>query len=452
MLNISANSINKQIDQSEHEALNRVNRLTTGNAFKKTMIAFLIGGFVIVCLPWTQNIRSNGNVTTLKPDQRPQTVNSVIAGRIERWFVKEGDYVSKGDTILFISEVKDAYFDPQLLSRTDDQVKAKEFSVDSYKEKVKALNNQVAALEQTAKLKLQQTQNKFKQAQLKVKSDSIDLKAAELNAEIGEKQFERLEQLYDDGLKSLTDLENRKNKMREAQAKLISAENKLLTSKNELINAQVELLSIRAEYEKQIAGAKSEKFTALSSQYDAEISVTKLRNEYTNYEMRNNLHYVLAPQSGYITKAIQVGIGETFKEGSSIISIMPSDYSLAVQLYVNPIDLPLIEKGQEVRIQFDGWPAIVFSGWPNTSYGTYGGLVFAIDKFISPNGKFRVLVKPDEEEYEWPEALRVGGGTNNMMLLKEVPIWYELWRQINGFPPDFYKSSIYDLNIQNKSS
>lgn len=452
MLNISANSINKHIDQNSHEAFKKVNQLDTGNAFKKTMIVFFMIGIVVLCLPWTQNIRSNGNVTTLKPNQRPQTVHSVIAGRIEKWFVKEGDYVNKGDTILFISEVKDAYFDPNLLSRTDDQVKAKEFSVASYKEKVIALNNQVSALQQTAKLKLQQTQNKYKQAQLKVKSDSIDLKAAELNAEIGDKQFERLKQLYNDGLKSLTDLENRKNKMREAQAKLISAENKLLTSKNELINAQVELLSVKAEYEKEIAKAKSEKYTALSSQYDAEISATKLRNEYTNYEMRNNLHYVLAPQNGYITKAIQVGLGETFKEGSPIISIMPSEYSLAVELYINPIDLPLVDIGQEVRIQFDGWPAIVFSGWPNTSYGTYGGTVFAIDKFISENGKFRVLVKPDKEDYGWPEALRVGGGTNIMMLLKEVPIWYELWRQINGFPPDFYKSSINDLTIQKKSS
>jgi hypothetical protein len=23
-------------------------------------------------------------------------------------------------------------------------------------------------------------------------------------------------------------------------------------------------------------------------------------------------------------------------------------------------------------------------------------------------------------------------------LLKEVQIWYEIWRQLNGFPPDFY--------------
>ena len=120
---------------------------------------------------------------------------------------------------------------------------------------------------------------------------------------------------------------------------------------------------------------------------------------------------------------------------------MPSQYDLAVEMYVRPIDLPLVEKGQNVRIQFDGWPAVVFSGWPNTSYGTYGGNVVAIDNFMSKNGMYRLLVSPDKEDHAWPEALRVGAGTNSMMLLSDVPIWYELWRNINGFPPDYYKET-----------
>ncbi len=70
---------------------------------------------------------------------------------------------------------------------------------------------------------------------------------------------------------------------------------------------------------------------------------------------------------------------------------------------------PLVHKGEKVRIQFDGWPAIVFSGWPNTSYGTYGGTVFAIDNFISDNGKYRVLVAPDTSDHKWPTGIRVGG-------------------------------------------
>lgn len=441
MLNISKNSITGNIDRKKYSALDRAESKTSGKVLLKWLSIFFFIFLLVMFLPWTQNIRAGGNMTTLRPDQRPQTIHSIIAGRIESWHVKEGDYVSKGDTILFISEIKDEYFDPNLLSRTEEQIESKEFAVNSYMEKVKALDNQIDALAQTSRLKLKQTKNKLKQAHLKVISDSTDYLASKINFKITEDQYKRLEKLYTDGLKSLTDLENRKNKMQEAQAKMISSENKLLTTRNEVINAEVENLSIQAQYRDDISKAESDKYTALSAMYDAEAVVTKLQNQYMNYSVRSNLYYITAPQNGYITKAIQSGIGETIKEGASIISIMPADYTLAVELYVRPIDLPLVEKGQHVRIQFDGWPAIVFSGWPNTSYGTYGGTVFAIDNFIGDNGMFRVLVSPDTEDHEWPKALRVGGGTKNMMLLKEVPIWYELWRQINGFPPDYYKTA-----------
>ena len=412
---------------------------TSSKVLRKVLFIFFGVAFLFMFVPWTQNVRAPGNVTTLQPGQRPQTVHSVIGGRIEKWFVQEGDYVSKGDTILFISEVKDEYFDPQLLGRTQDQVKAKEMSVNAYMEKVKALENQIEALLQTADLKLQQARNNFKQSQLQVVADSMDYQAYKVNFEIAKIQLERFQNLYDNGLKSLTDLENKKNSLQKAQAELIAGENKLLTSRNKQINAEVELISIQAQYRDDIAKAQSQKYTALSSRYDAEATVTKLQNQYMNYSVRTGLYYIRAAQNGYITKAIQSGIGETVKEGTPIVSIMPSDYQLAVAMYIKPIDLPLLEKGAPVRVQFDGWPAIVFSGWPNTSYGTYGGLVFAIDNFISENGKYRVLVAPDPEDHEWPNALRVGAGSSNMLLLKDVPIWYELWRQINGFPPDYYK-------------
>jgi hypothetical protein len=260
------------------------------------------------------------------------------------------------------------------------------------------------------------------------------------NYEIAELQYKRLENLYEQGLKSLTDLEKRKLTLQKSLAEKISKENKLLTSKNKVLNAKVELTSIAAQYRDDIAKAESEKYTAMSNMYDAEAVVTKLQNQYMNYSVRSGMYYITAPQNGFITKAIQSGLGETIKEGESIVSIMPSNYDLAVEMYVRPIDLPLIQKGQDVRIQFDGWPAVVFSGWPNTSYGTYGGNVLAIDNFMSDNGMYRLLVTPNPDEQPWPDALRVGAGTNSMLLLKNVSVWYELWRNVNGFPPDYYKT------------
>ncbi|MEO0310346.1 MAG: hypothetical protein RIQ89_3 [Bacteroidota bacterium] len=442
MLNISEKGINPNKEIYNYSSLKIVEGRDYKEVFKQTFTLLLCMITILLFFPWTQNIRATGNVNALRPDQRPQTIHSVIAGRIEKWYVQEGDQVKKGDTILFISEIKDDYFDPKLLERTEDQVDAKKLSVSSYMEKVKAQDNQISALQRAAVLKKEQAFNKLKQAELKIQMDSIDLIAANTNFNIANDQLARMEELYKKGLKSLTELESRRLKIQEALAKKISQESKLLASRNEYLNSEIELSTIEAEFRDKISKSESEKYAALSSMYDAEASVTKLQNQYSNYAVRTGLYYITSAVDGYITKAINYGIGETIKEGDEIVSIMPAKSDLAVELYIKPIDVPLIEKNQKVRIQFDGWPAIVFSGWPNVSYGTYGGEVVAIDNFMSSNGKFRLLIKPDPEDYPWPKEVRVGAGANAMILLKDVALGYEMWRQINGFPPDYYKNNI----------
>ncbi len=441
MLNLSDQSINHLFRKENFTSFQKLKDSYSYSHDRLVKFVFLLAIIfvIILFLPWTQNVRAPGELIALNPEQRPQTIQSVIAGRIEKWYVVEGQFVNKGDTILRISEVKEDYLDPNLLGNTQLQLDAKEFSRLSYDEKVKALEGQINALATALKLKISQAQNKVQQNILKVTSDSIDLQAARVNFDVAKEQFERFKSLYEEGLRSLTDLENRNLKLQESQAKVISQENKWLTSKNELINSKIELNSIQADYKDKIAKANSDKYTALSGKFDTEATINKLQNQYNNYEIRNTFYHILAPQDGYVTQAQQVGIGETIKEGAQIVSIMPAVYDLAVQMYVRPIDLPLFEKGQKVMMQFDGWPAIIFSGWPGISFGTYEGEVLAIDNFISPNQLYRVLVKPKGSAHPWPEQLRVGAGVRTLTLLKNVSVWYEIWRQINGFPPDYYK-------------
>ncbi|MFL0684118.1 MAG: HlyD family secretion protein [Algoriphagus aquaeductus] len=450
MLNISSNSIKDTIPFSGAKSL--VMTLPRKESQKRLRIltGVLITLFIMLFLPWTQNIRSKGYVTALRPDQRPQTVHSIIAGRIEKWYVAEGDYVAAGDTILRISEVKDEYFDSLLLPRTQQQVDAKSQSARSYGDKVLALQDQIAALRRNNILKLQQADYKLRIAQLKVQSDSIEFEQAKVNYDIGKYQLDRGEQLFKEGLNSLTVLEGRRLKFQEVQAKLISSENKLLSSKNELITARIDLDAIDNEFKDKLAKAQSDMFTAMSSQFDAEATVTKLENQYSNYEQRTRYRYVLAPQNGYIAKAIQVGIGETIKEGAEIVNIVPAEAELAVEMYVQPVDLPLIKVGNKVRFIFDGWPAIVFSGWPQISNGTFGGVVVAMDQFAGPNNQYRVLVTADPEEEPWPELLRIGSGADGIALLNDVPVWYEIWRQLNGFPADYYSQEEKDKGASTK--
>ncbi|MDZ7604539.1 MAG: HlyD family efflux transporter periplasmic adaptor subunit [Cyclobacteriaceae bacterium] len=441
MLNISNSKDQIQVDTSKYESFRKLKDNNTGRLFAKVVLGLLLLILLVMFFPWTQNIRAKGYVTSLRPDQRPQEIQTVIAGRIESWHVQEGDFVKKGDTILFISEIKDDYFDPNLLDRTNQQIEAKDLTRKSYDEKVRAMENQIVAITQMQKLKAEQAYNKLSIAQLKVTTDSIEYEASKTNYTISELQLERMKQLYNEGLKSLTELESRTLKQQESQAKLIGYESKLLSSRNELINARIELSAIDSEYRDKLAKANAEKFSALSSVYGADAELTKLQNQYSNYSVRSGLYYITAPQDGYVTQAIKTGLGETIKEGASVVSIMPAKYDLAVEMYIKPMDLPLLKIGQGVRFMFDGWPAIVFSGWPNVSYGTFGGKVVAIDNFTSKDGNYRILVGPDEKDTPWPTAIRPGSGANGFALLNDVPIWYEIWREINGFPPDYYSTA-----------
>lgn len=438
MLNIATNSVTDKIDRNAYSSLRAVeNKNTKRLAMRMIKWSFFIL-FVIILLPWTQNIRSNGTITTLKPNQRPQDIHSVIAGRIEQWSVQEGDFVHKGDTIVMISEIKDDYFDEKLLDRVEDQLEFKKQSAEAYGRKISAQDDQLLSLIQQRNLKLEQLDIKIQQTKLKVQNDSIEFYAAKLDNEIADYQLKRMDSLYQMGYKSLTDLEKSRIKAQQATAKVISAKNDWVNGKNELISLKIEKGNTNSKFINDYAKTSSDKFSTETDKFDTETDITKMENQFRNYEVRRGFYVITAPQDGYVTKLLVQGIGETIKEGQSVVTFMPASIDLAVEIYVDPIDLPLLSKGQHVRLQFDGWPAIVFSGWPGASYGTYGGEVYAIDQFISPNGKYRILVQPDVEEHEWPEALRVGGGSKSMILLNDVPIWYELWRKVNGFPPNFY--------------
>ncbi|MDD2675295.1 MAG: HlyD family efflux transporter periplasmic adaptor subunit [Flavobacterium sp.] len=441
MLNISDNKTKLPPLDRFTTVKNLINR-PHYKILNKIIVGVSIIGVIALFLPWTQNISGSGSVTTLRPDQRPQSIQSVISGRLEKWYVQEGDFVKKGDTILFISEIKEDYMDPNLVQNTRNQIDAKKQSLQSYGSKVSTLTGQIQAIEREKVLKLEQAQNKIKQSVLKIKSDSMDLVAVKTQLKIANTQYNRSVQLNKEGLKPLTDIEEKRLKLQEVEAKIITQENKFLTSKNEFINAKVEINRISAEYAEKVSKANSDKFTALSSQYDTDAQVNKLENQYANYSIRNGMYYIKASQNGYINRALQSGIGETIKEGTPIATIMPSKYDIAVETFVNPIDLPLLRKGEKVRVWFDGWPTIVFSGWPNMSYGTFGGEIVAIENFISVNGKYRVLISPDKNDEKWPEQLSIGAGAQTIALLNNVPVWFELWRSLNGFPPNYYKPAV----------
>ena len=410
---------------------------------KKSPLPYWVVGFfilfiIILFLPWTQNIRAKGNVIALRQEQRLQQLNTIIPGQIVKWHVKEGDAVTAGDTLVQLAEVKDSYLDPQLLSHTQAQIEAKQHSIDYYKYKAGTSQTQIAALIKALELKLSALQNKLSQTTVKLQSDSMEATAAANDFRIATLQFGRQKSLYDSGLVSLTQLEGRNQSYQNTMAKKLSAENKYANTRQELALLRIEMKSAQQEYAEKAAKIEGDRFQAFSEIAAGEGEVAKLENQYNNYRIRNGLYYIIAPQDGQVIQAKKAGIGEIVKEGEMLVNIVPDKVQYAVELFVEPVDLPLIVAGQNVMFRFDGFPAIVFSGWPKASSGLFRGQIVAVEKAVNSEGKFRVLATEEAGKKPWPKELKMGTGANGIALLNDVPVWYELWRNINAFPPDYY--------------
>ncbi len=408
---------------------------------RKIAIYIAFGVFIILLfLPWTQNVRSTGRVTTLQQNQRPTEINTVIAGRVVKWFIKEGDFVQKGDTILQISEVKEEYLDPNLVPNVKSQLLAKSNSAEFYKSKADAASNQIKALDQIRNNKVSQTKNKLIQQVQKITADSMDYIASANDFAIAKKQYDRQKQMFDSGLVSLTQFEQRNQYLQSMLAKKTSAQNKYLNTKNELDNVKIELSATFQDYSEKIMKAEGDRLQSLSTAATTDAEIAKLSNQVNNYSTRNSFYFITAQQSGQIVQLKTTGTGEMVKDGEKLGIIVPDKIQLAVEIFVSPLDVSILKVGSKTRFVFDGFPAVVFGGWPEASYGTFGGKIYAIENTTNGEGKFRVLVVEDETDRKWPEKMRLGNGAQSIALLNDVPIWYELWRNINGFPPDFYTS------------
>lgn len=382
-----------------------------------------VGLLLVLFLPWQQNVQGKGKVSALSPQDRLQQLTSRIDGRIEKWLVPEGSYMKAGTPIVQISEIKDEYMDPQLRYRTSEQLNAKAEANRSKLGKAEALARQIDALEQSLTFKNQQARNKVAQY-------SAAVEQAVLEDSLARDQYRRREALYASplGLASLNDLQAARMRQQAAAAKLVE-------KRNELSNATVDLEGIEAEYREKIEKARGDRLATLADVEEGRGEVSKLLNKLASLEVRRSYYHIDAPQDGYLVKASKQGVGEVVKAGDPIATVQPLAKSRAVELFVRPMDVPLMQRGSKVRLIFDGWPALQFSGWPSVSVGTFGGEVAVIDQVASADGTFRILVTPDKNEEPWPEQLRLGSGVYGWAALRNVRVWFEIWRQLNGFPP-----------------
>lgn len=386
----------------------------------------LLGGIGLVALaalflPWQQTVRANGSISALSPADRPQVVQALVGGRIVAWLVAEGDSVKAGDPILQLAETGTEFLDPEVLTRESERLAALRASVEAKRDKGVAIRQRITALDAANGVNEAQARNRLDQARA-----AYD--AALLDSTIAVVQRERAEQLFTEGLVALAQVETARLRAQRAVATLSEA-------RAARENAELALDAIAAAFAQEMARARSDLATNDAEVADGQEKVASLRLRVSNLGQRQDAFLIRAPQDGFVVRVLNRGVGEIVSAGAAVATVQPATPGLAAELTVKAMDVPLLRPGRKVRLQFDGWPALQFAGWPSVAVGTFGGVIAVVDRTDDGTGKYRVLVAPDPEDEPWPEQLRVGSGVYGWAMLDEVRVWFEIWRQFNGFPP-----------------
>ena len=408
--------------------------------------------------PWQQSISGSGNVIAYAPGERQQSVEAPIKGRIVNWGadIYENAQVSKGQ---LIAEIQD--LDAGLSGRLDGQREAGASQVEAVRQQLAASRRNLEAIEsvvETFDSQLVSYRDVREQtiavadafiesAKQKVTAEQQALQEQHAALSQVQADYERQKKLFDESIASQLKFQESERKFRETTAKVAKAEAYVAAAKSDLTARERDRLvkiqksQIDIDYARaMIRKAQGDVSKAEGEVAKSESELQKARKDLIESEVkveRQRSQSVVAPFDGIIVQITPNQGGRLVKEGDPLCVIVPDTKDRAVQIWLQGNDAPLVEPGRHVRLQFEGWPAVQFTGWPSVAVGTFGGTVISVDATDDGRGRFRTLIRPDKDTNKWPSGrfLRQGVRANGWVLLNRVPLWFEVWRKINAFPP-----------------
>ncbi|MGH7252041.1 MAG: HlyD family secretion protein [Nitrospiraceae bacterium] len=399
----------------------------------------LLVALLIAFVPWTQTITTTGQLSAYSPYERPQDIEAQITGRINKWHVFEGVRVKQGDLILELSDIDPLFMAPDLLPLLEQRKEALEQNrraaldrAAQLEKRIKEMQNLVKAAVPSAEARVVEAENKVREAEQNVAAAKIAVDTAELN--VG-----RHKELAERGLVSQRELELTIQAAIASKADLQGAEAALKAAQQGMRALSFGRDQISADVLQRLLDAEASRAGAFADAARATDQLADVSLRLSNLTQRRIASRIYAPIDGTVVRMAEVGPGETVRPGDKLLRISPLSADKAVELWADGLDSPLLNVGRKARLLFYGIPAIPLPAWPELMAGTYGGVIKVVDQLDDGKGNFRFWVVPDPEDRPWPEQSHVRQGTKVMawVILNRVPLWYELWRRVNLFPPDY---------------
>lgn len=384
----------------------------------------------MLLLPWQQTSRGEGVVTALNPQQRPQQVQSQYDGIVKRIApgLLEGSRVGKGDFILELEPTsrEEIRQTDSILELLQEQLRAEQAELELYQSQVTFSETSRDATVDKQRLAIESARFKLQEKESLIRKYRVDVEFATLNRE-------RSDQLKEVGVEAGLDNAQYRAKEKGLTEELAAQLQAKSSIETEIKEKEAELGKIIAEMDDKVASSKTKVQSAIGKIQATQQKITDVQIKRGNLD-RLQQH---APCDGVLYRLVTAEGTQSVKKGDELFTIVPDVESLSVELTIAGNDTSFVREGQEVRLQFEGWPAVQFVGWPSVAIGTFGGRVRVIDKFSEGAGKFRILVVPDPDQPTWPDErfLRQGMRANGWVMLNQVSLGFEIWRQLNGFPP-----------------
>lgn len=388
------------------------------------LLAFIL---LLVFVPWQQSVSGSGRVIAYAPQERQQFIEAPLEGRIVSWNVQEGAKVKKGDVLCEMSDN-----DPQILTRIQIEIDMLKQRIAAARARAESIDSRIRELETARKNAIDAASSRVAMAKNRVQQASQVVEAAETALKTSELNFNRQRGLFEQGLSSKRQVELAELDLVKNRTDAERAKSQQLAARSEESALASDQLKVMADVGATINDAHAGRASALSEEASASAELARTEGRMA----RQQNQQITAPRDGVVLSVIARQGGELLKAGEPLLSFVPDTDTRAVELIMAGNDAPLIGEGRHVRLQFEGWPAVQFTGWPSVAVGTFGGRVAWVDAADNGAGKFRIVIVPDGDE-PWPTGtyLRQGTRVNGWVLLRRVRLGFELWRQINGFPP-----------------
>lgn len=392
------------------------------------VILFWILAVVLILVPWQQNITGAGRVAALTPVQRQQTIDAPVEGRILRWHAVEGTRVAKG---ALVAEISDN--DPSLLDRIRREREAADERLTAARLSEQSAGDRIAGLQASRQNAIDAAQSRVDMAAERVRAAERGLDAADAAFTTAKLNINRQKNLHTKGLTPTRAVELAQLDYDRSLAEVERGKAALNSARQELDALKADRLRVENDFRASIDDARATRAGAAAEAANAKAALQPIDVRIA----RQSTQQIQAPRDGVIFRLLAQPGSEVLKAGDPVAVLVPDTAEPVVELWIDGNDMPLVSPGNKVRLQFEGWPAIQFVGWPSVAVGTFGGVVTLVDATDNGEGKFRLLVAPDPADEAWPSSryLRQGVRANGWVLLNQVKLGFELWRQFNGFPP-----------------